>query len=251
MFEKGYVSLNGSSTKSALARVMSVVIHLVMLGALLLMPLLFTNSLPATMLRQYFAAPSPPPGPPPPPSVVKVVHTEIKKFKLPDDKLYQPPAIPKELPPADELPVLPPVAECRGCVPGGDPQGVPFGVPYSPPPIRPPAVPPTPPKVETSKAATPARIRVGGNVQRAMQLSAPPPIYPQLAKAQRVQGVVKLQAVISKDGTIEQLSVLSGHPLLIGAAMDAVKKWRYKPTLLNGEPVEIITQIDVNFTLTQ
>lgn len=251
MFEKGYVSLNGSSTKSAPARVMSVVIHLVMLGALLLMPLLFTNSLPATMLRQYFAAPSPPPGPRPP-KAIKVVHTQItKKFKLPDDKLYQPPAIPKDLPPADEPPALPPVAQCIGCVPGGVPNGVPNSAPHLSPPVPPPTTPPAPPRVETPKVTPPARIRVGGNVQRAMQLSAPAPIYPQLAKAQRVQGTVKLQAVISREGTIEQLAVLSGNPLLIGAAMDAVKKWRYKPTLLNGEPVEVVTQIDVNFTLTQ
>jgi protein TonB len=76
-------------------------------------------------------------------------------------------------------------------------------------------------------------------------------VYPPLAKQARIQGVVKLNAVISKEGNIEQLTVVSGHPLLIPSALEAVKKWRYKPTLLNGEPVEVITQIDVNFTLTQ
>ena len=119
MFEQSFVNRNGSSTKSAKARVISLVIHLVMLGAALLAPLIFTNSLPATMLRQYFVAPPPPPGPPPR-GVVKIVHTEVKKtFRLPDDKLYQPPAIPKDLPPPDETPTLPPVTECRECVPGG------------------------------------------------------------------------------------------------------------------------------------
>ena len=64
-------------------------------------------------------------------------------------------------------------------------------------------------------------------------------------------GVVKLGAIISKDGTIQHLEVISGHPLLVPAALEAVKQWVYQPTLLNGEPVEVQTQIDVNFTLSQ
>jgi protein TonB len=75
------------------------------------------------------------------------------------------------------------------------------------------------------------------------------PVYPPLARQARIQGTVKLTAIIAKDGTIEKLEVLSGHPLLIPAALQAVKEWRYKPTLLNGEPVEVVTQVDVNFTL--
>ena len=67
----------------------------------------------------------------------------------------------------------------------------------------------------------------------------------------RVQGTVKFEAKISKEGTIEDLKVVSGPPLLIQAALDAVKQWLYKPTLLNGEPVEVLTTIDVNFTLSQ
>jgi protein TonB len=75
------------------------------------------------------------------------------------------------------------------------------------------------------------------------------PVYPQLARQARIQGTVRLEAVISKDGTIEELKLVSGHPLLVQAAMDAVKQWRYQPTMLNGVPVEVITTIDVNFTL--
>jgi len=104
--------------------------------------------------------------------------------------------------------------------------------------------------VEAPKPVAPQRIRVGGNVQRANQIFAPPPLYPPLAKQARIQGVVRLNAIISKEGLIEQLTAVSGHPLLIPSALEAVKKWRYKPTLLNGEPVEVVTQIDVNFTLT-
>src|SRR5438309_688327 len=102
---------------------------------------------------------------------------------------------------------------------------------------------PPPPK------ATPTRIRVGGQVQQASLISQPKPVYPALARQARIQGVVRLQAVIAKDGTVQELQVLSGHPLLVPSAMEAVRQWRYKPTLLNGEPVEVITMIDVNFVL--
>ena len=75
------------------------------------------------------------------------------------------------------------------------------------------------------------------------------PIYPALAQAGRVQGVVVLRAVISRAGTIENLQVLSGHPLLTNAAIAAVRQWRYRPYVLNGEPVEVETQVTVNFIL--
>jgi protein TonB len=75
------------------------------------------------------------------------------------------------------------------------------------------------------------------------------PAYPPLARQARIQGTVKLEGVIGKDGTVQELKVVSGHPLLIQAALDAVRNWRYRPTMLNGQPVEVITTIDVNFTL--
>jgi len=77
------------------------------------------------------------------------------------------------------------------------------------------------------------------------------PVYPPLAKSARVQGQVEFSAIIGKDGTIQNLTLVKGHPLLVRAAQEAVEQWRYKPTLLNGEPVDVITNIIVNFTLTQ
>jgi protein TonB len=111
--------------------------------------------------------------------------------------------------------------------------------------------PPPPPKAEAPKPATPQRIRVGGNVQAAKIVRQPKPIYPPLAKQARISGVVRFNAIIGKDGTIQNLQLVSGHPLLVQSAQDAVKQWVYQPTLLNGEPVEVVTQIDVNFTLSQ
>jgi protein TonB len=90
---------------------------------------------------------------------------------------------------------------------------------------------------------------VGGNVQSAKLVRQPKPVYPPLAKQARIQGTVKFQAIIGKDGTIQNLQLISGHPLLVPSATEAVKQWVYQPTLLNGEPVEVVTQIDVNFTL--
>jgi protein TonB len=92
---------------------------------------------------------------------------------------------------------------------------------------------------------------VGGNVQGAMILKKIAPVYPQLAKSARVSGVVHLSAVIAKDGTIQELKVINGPALLITAAVDAVKQWVYRPTMLNGEAVQVETTIDVNFTLNQ
>jgi protein TonB len=112
------------------------------------------------------------------------------------------------------------------------------------------AAPPPAPK-EAPKAATPQRIRVGGNVQAANLIKKITPPYPQLAKQARIQGTVRFTAIIGKDGTIQNLQLIQGHPLLVPAAQEAVKQWVYKPTLLNGEPVEVVTQIDVNFTLSQ
>src|SRR6266849_4596396 len=115
----------------------------------------------------------------------------------------------------------------------------------------PPPPPPPPPEVKEVKAPTQQRIRVGGNVQAANLIKKITPPYPPLAKQARIQGTVRFTAIIGKDGTIQNLQLVSGHPLLVPGATEAVKQWVYKPTLLNGEPVEVITQIDVNFTLSQ
>jgi TonB family protein len=115
---------------------------------------------------------------------------------------------------------------------------------FTPPPFD--APPPPQPAL-----APPQRIRVGGNVQRANLLQKVTPAYPPDAKEARIQGIVNLAVIIGKDGTVQNVEVLSGHPLLIQAATDAVKQWVYKPTLLNGNPVEVVTQVDVTFTLSQ
>jgi TonB family protein len=97
----------------------------------------------------------------------------------------------------------------------------------------------------------PATIRAAGNMQQTKLVSQSRPVYPAEAKAAHIQGVVQLSATIAKDGTVRNPEVISGHPMLVQAALDAVRQWVYQPTLLNGQPVEVVTQIDVSFTLAQ
>ena len=100
------------------------------------------------------------------------------------------------------------------------------------------------------KVAPPTRIRVSSGVTQGLLVRRIEPQYPQMAKIARVQGAVVLAAVIGKDGTIENLHVVStASPLLNAAAVEAVKQWKYRPYILNGEPVEVDTTVTVNFTL--
>ena len=113
----------------------------------------------------------------------------------------------------------------------------------APPPPPPP--PPTPPRL----SGPITRVRVGGNVQAANLITKVAPIYPPEAREAHVSGQVRFTVIVAKDGTIQDMQLVSGPPLLVDAARDAVKRWVYKPTTLNGNPVEVITQVDVNFTL--
>ncbi|MCU1330212.1 MAG: TonB family protein [Bryobacterales bacterium] len=116
---------------------------------------------------------------------------------------------------------------------------------------RVPASPPKPaPRVETPAPPT-APLRVSTSVQSALLKFGPKPSYPPLAKAARVQGTVRLTAIVGTDGTIRNLRLISGPPLLVQAALQTVATWRYQPTLLNGVPVDVVTEVDVNFTLSQ
>jgi len=118
-----------------------------------------------------------------------------------------------------------------------------FALPQGGGDITPPPPPPPPPP--------PDRIRQGGNVQQAMLISKVQPVYPTEAKEARIQGVVILETLIGKDGRVMSVRVVSGHPLLQQSAVDAVSQWLYKPTLLNGQPVEVITTTTVNFSFQQ
>lgn len=141
--------------------------------------------------------------------------------------------------------------------PPGDPVGVTGGVEWSANILTPviPAMklppPPEKPRVEEPKPLPPKSVAVSKGAQLAKLIHQVKPVYPIVAKMARVSGTVQLVGVISKDGTIRNLQVLSGHPLLVRAALEAVSQWIYRPTTLSGEPVEVTAPIEVNFILTQ
>lgn len=218
-----------------------------LIGVAILVPLLITQALPKTMLSVALVAPPPPPPPPPPPAPAAPIKV-IKRLSA-EDLMKAPTVIPKTITKVKDEPEPPPqtgtlgvVGGVPGGMPGGSVGGVLGGIISS-------AAPPPPPP--PPHAATPKRIRLGGQVEQAKLIFHPNPEYPPLAKMARIQGTVRLEAVISKDGTIQDLKAVSGHPLLVKAAVDAVSRWRYQPTLLNGEPVEVVTEVDVNFTLSE
>ncbi len=250
MFEQSLLDLQATKTKTKYTVFVSFVFESIGIAIFILIPLIYTEVLPGYQLTSLFVAPPPPPPPAPPPPVVKVQKVIPREFDA--GKLMQPKAIPKKVQIIEESEAPPSsaIAGVVGGVPGGVAGGAVGGVIGGIISSAPIAAPP-PPKVEAPKPVAPQRIRVGGNVQKANLIFQPKPNYPPLAKQARIQGVVKLNAIIDKEGTIQQLTVASGHPLLIPSALEAVKQWKYKPTLLNGEPVEVITQIDVNFTLSQ
>jgi protein TonB len=250
MFEQTFVEGRGKTNKGWTV-IVSFILQVLLIGVMILIPLIYTDTLPKATLTSFLVAPPPPPPPPPPPAEappVKVVKVAPRQFNA--GQLMAPKVIPKEIAQIREEELPPPSANVGvvGGVPGGVPGGATGGVLGSVLSSVPTAAPPPPP---VEKPKTPQRIRVGGNVQAANLIRKVTPQYPPLARQARVSGTVRFTAIIGKDGTIQNLQLVSGHPLLVPAATEAVKQWLYRPTLLNGEPVEVVTTIDVNFTLSQ
>ncbi len=247
MFEEMVVSSpKNKKTNKPWTVVVSMLLQVGFLAILILIPLIYTEALPKTLMSSILLAPPPPPPPPPPPAAVQVVKVKPVAHLMEAGKLVAPKAIPKDVKIIKEEEAPPDVGVgmvggVPGGVAGGSMGGVIGGVIGG---AGSTAAPP-PPKV------SPKRITVGGNVQAAHLVNRVQPIYPPLARQTRISGTVKLHAIIGKNGAVEQLQVVSGHPLLVQSALDAVKQWRYQPTLLNGDPVEVDTEIDVIFSLAQ
>jgi len=222
---------------------LSVIIQTGIVVFMILIPLIYTEALPKGMLTTFLVAPAPPPPPPPPAAAVPRVVKPVARL-IHNGQMMAPTVIPKKVEMIKEEELPPDVGNVGvvGGVPGGIPGGSAGGVLGGIIGGVGSALPP-PPK------ATPSRIRVGGNVQSASLIRQVTPLYPPIAKTAHISGTVVLHAVIAKDGTIEELTYVSGPQLLMKNAMDAVKQWRYRPTLLNGEPVEVDTTISVVFTL--
>src|ERR1700740_3138998 len=211
MFEDMVVSsANPSKTNKPWTVVLSMVAQVVFLGVLILIPLIYTEALPKTMMATLLVAPPPPPPPPPPPVATQVVHVKPQVHLMDAGKLMAPKVIPKEVKIIKEDAEPDMSAGMSGGVPGGVAGGsmggvfggVIGGMGGAPPPPKP-------------KLNGP--LRVGGNVQAARIINRVQPIYPPLARQTRISGTVRLHAIISKSGTVESLEVVSGHPLLFRA----------------------------------
>ncbi|HXM42363.1 MAG TPA: TonB family protein [Bryobacteraceae bacterium] len=227
--------------------------QIAVIGLAILVPLVSTERLPhGHSLGDLFMPPEPPRAlPHRPPQAANAKQTNMVPPQLTIKGLVLPTRIPDK-PTIIQDPELDPAASVGVGVPGGfgDSNGSGNGVIDSllaKGPAKPP--PPTQEVKQTGPPTPPPRIRLGGKVEESKLISGPRPVYPPLARQARVSGTVRLEAVISRDGTILNLRAVSGHPLLIPAAVAAVQKWVFRPTYLNGEAVEVATQIDVNFML--
>ncbi|HEX3321555.1 MAG TPA: energy transducer TonB [Terriglobales bacterium] len=244
MFEDSLIESGGRlKTKRGATTLISFVLQVLLVGVLILIPLIYTEALPKQQLMSFLVAPPPPPPPPPPPAAVPIKVVKQIQSDLNNGQLRTPTKIPEKVQMIKEEEAPPPamasggvVGGVPGGVPGGQMGGVIGGIISSTP-------------VAVPKVATPQRVRVSQGVSNGLLIRKVQPAYPPLARQARIQGQVLLQAQISKDGSIENLQLISGHPMLAPAAIEAVKQWRYKPYMLNGEPVAVDTQVVVNFTL--
>lgn len=234
--------------RKAFATTTSFILNCVALGILLIMPLMFTEQLPSAQLLTLLVAPPPPPPPPPPAAAqVQRIVRQIETDVLNNGALRTPTKIPAKVEMIKEDEAPPPMAANGGVVggvpggiPGGQVGGVIGGIINSTSSLA---------VVPKFVPATPQRIRISQGVTKGLLIHRVEPTYPTLAKAARVQGEVVLSAVISTSGEIENLQLVSGHPMLVPEAITAVRQWRYKPYLLNGQPVEVETTITVIFSL--
>ena len=241
MFEDSLFASNSvSNPRRGWTALTSFFVQTLFIGVLVALPLLFTEALPLTHLTDYLTVPPSAA----PPDVAEVVHRAARPVdtNMMGEHLVQPPRIPTQIHRV--------VDEASSAI--GDPIGV-IGSPrvgsdmnndfmhnlLST--VRPPSM--------HASLAPSKPLVVSRGVSEGLLIHQVKPAYPPIALTAHVQGEVILQAVIGKDGTIQNLRVVSGHPMLIRASVDAVQQWRYRPYMLNGEPVEVETQVRVTFTI--
>ena len=232
--------------------------HALVLGAIVVVPLLFaTDRLPAVpkQILAYVAVSAPPPPPPPPPAAPTpapaVKRPSQQPVRTPRAVPQAPVVAPRDLPPAvetadiaDQLRDFDRFDGVAGGIAGGVPGGVIGGVVGGIAEVTPPAPPPPPPP------APEAPIRTGGQIKPPALLKRVPPVYPQIAVNAQIEGLVVLEATVGRDGRVEDVAVLRSVTLLDNAAIDAVRQWVYAPLLLNGQAERFVLTVTINFSLT-
>ena len=248
MFSDSLLEFGVQRKRKAFATTTSFILNSLAIGVMLVLPLVFTENLPKAQLLTFLVAPPPPPPPPPPAAAaVQRIVRQIQTDVLSTGQLRTPSRIPQKVQMIKEEEAPPPMPATGGVVggvpggiPGGQLGGVIGGIVSSTSNLA--MVPKLTPTVQ--------RVRISQGVTKGLLVHRVEPAYPTLAKAARVQGEVVLKAVIDVNGSIQNLQLVSGHPMLVPAAITAVQQWRYKPYLLNGQPVEVETTITVIFSLT-
>lgn len=224
-------------------------VHAILLATLVLLPLYFSEAIDLHQFNKTLLVPPPPPPPPPPPAAVAVARAAapVKTVLAIPGKLIAPRAIPSRVAQlggeAGAADAAPEIASggMPGGVPGGQPGGVLGGVLGGTPP---PAAPPAP-----AETAPKRPIRVGGEVKPPRLVLRTEPVYPPLARQARIAGAVLIDAVIDAEGNVVQMRVLSGHPALIPAALEALRHWKYEPTIVGGHPVPVQLEVTITFRL--
>jgi protein TonB len=248
LFSDSLLEFGKQRKRKAAATTFSFILNCFAVGLVVILPLFITEELPKAQLMTFLVAPPPPPPPPPPAAAqVQRIVRQIQTDMLSTGQLRTPSRIPEKVQMIKEEEAPPPMPATGGVVggvpggiPGGQLGGVIGGIVSSTSSLT--SVPKLVPVVQ--------RVRVSQGVTKGLLIHRVEPTYPSLAKAARVQGDVILKAIINKNGDIQDLQLISGHPMLVPSAIEAVKQWRYKPYLLNGQPVEVETTITVIFSLT-
>lgn len=241
MFEQSVIT--PIPTNKAWSVPFSIAAEVITVGLLMVIPLIYTNQLPVVRLNMGLIAPPPPAGLEP----VSQAEASSSQPKLAVRAI--PFVLPKNA--ADHAPIkavnvlfAPPNLGVAGSVGSTGGGGLVDAILHTSAPPQPAA-----PVVPKPALGPSGPVHIGGQVQEAKLIHKVIPTYPALAKQARISGVVHLLGIIGKDGAIENLQVISGHPLLVRAALDAVRQWVYRPTLLNGQPVEVIAPIEISFIL--
>ena len=227
---------SGERSTSALTASVSVAAHVVVLGALLVLPLLSDDRLPeqAGELRAFFATPLElQPAPPPPPAAARVAARVAAPRPVHEDAFTVPVEVPEQIVPEAGID-LGVGGDASGGVEGGVPGGVVGGIVGGLPEAPPPPLQP---------------LRVGDMVKEPRKLKDVQPVYPTLALSSRLQGVVILECVVDARGHVQEAKVLRGVPLLDQAALDAVRQWVYSITLVDGVPTPVVMTVTVSFRL--
>jgi protein TonB len=251
MFEQE--ALSSFATKRLWSTCAGLTGEALLLACAAMAPLVSPQALPHSRAIMAWLLPTTPPPPPAAGNAAKArpARPPVEQLQTVPGRLVEPATIPLRAAVIVDEPLATPGYGVPGGIEGGERNGVPGGMLAGIPDLAPPA-----PVVEAAPAAAvnppsvpPRQVTVGGRVRMARLIHRVEPLYPPLARQMHVSGVVDVFCIIGTDGRIREMKLLSGNPLLAPSVLEAVRQWIYEPTLLNGEPVELVSTISVTFRL--